>query len=153
MADSHATGSHNFRVCEHHLVCLGSTISAAASHAGTVPSWVVDAEVLLSLQQGPGMQGSDLIWFASAVPGRIDPKKSLCLKSWVPAGPGIDQAAQRRTHSEASLKYTERETIGQQKRLPLTHKMFAERSGNRWSSNSGPVSSRKSLDPMERALF
>ena len=108
MADSHATGSHNFRVCEHHLVCLGSTISAAASHAGTVPSWVVDAEVLLSLQQGPGMQGSDLIWFASAVPGRIDPKTSLCLKSWVPAGPGIDQAAQRRTHSEASLKYTER---------------------------------------------
>ena len=100
MADSHATGSHNFRVCEHHLVCLGSTISAAASHAGTVPSWVVDAEVLLSLQQGPGMQGSDLIWFASAVPGRIDPKTSLCLKSWVPAGPGIDQAAQRRTHSE-----------------------------------------------------
>ena len=25
-------------------------------------------------------------------------------------GPGIDQAAQRRTHSQASLKYTERKT-------------------------------------------
>ena len=46
--------------------------------------------------------------------------------------------------SELQIHRTKK-TIGQQKRLPLTHKMLAETSRNRWSSNSVPVSSRKSL--------
>ena len=89
------------------------------------------------------MQGSDLIWFASAVPGRIDPKKSLCLKSWVPAGPGIDQAAQRRTHSEASFKYTERKND----RPTETAAPDTQNVGRKvWNdTNTRPRESRKSL--------
>jgi hypothetical protein len=48
MADLQGTGCHNVRVCEPPRVCWVSTISAAASHAGTVPSWVVDALVLVT---------------------------------------------------------------------------------------------------------
>ena len=74
---------------------------------------------------------------------RAWPRRSIkiALKSWVPAGPGIDQAARTCTHPQASLN---RPTEGQNDRpgetaAPDPPNVGRKVIGNCWSSNSGPV--------------